>query len=51
MHLALEEVKADYTFYAVDIRDQPLMAWYAETINPIGKVRYISVQSFPSLLD
>ncbi|KAJ8480750.1 hypothetical protein ONZ51_g6457 [Trametes cubensis] len=37
VHLALEEAKADYTFYAVDIRDQPLMAWYAETINPVGK--------------
>ncbi|GJE97135.1 glutathione transferase omega [Phanerochaete sordida] len=40
VHLALEEAKADYTLYTVNIWDKP--AWYAAKVNPIGKVPAIT---------
>jgi glutathione S-transferase len=37
--LALEEVKADYTSYTVNVMDKP--QWYVTDVNPVGKVRSI----------
>lgn len=40
VHLALEEVKADYTVYTVDVMNKP--KWYTEQINPVGKIPAIT---------
>ncbi|EIW74904.1 hypothetical protein CONPUDRAFT_159677 [Coniophora puteana RWD-64-598 SS2] len=38
--IALSEAKAEHTFYEVDLRNKP--AWFAENINPAGKVPAIT---------
>ena len=36
VHIALEEVKADYTLTTVDLLEKP--EWYSLKVNPAGKV-------------
>ena len=36
VHMALEETGAKYKLFIVDIMNKP--AWYAERVNPAGKV-------------
>lgn len=37
VHLALEEVKADYKFYTLNVMNKP--EWFTAQVNPAGKVR------------
>ncbi|EKM56306.1 uncharacterized protein PHACADRAFT_253365 [Phanerochaete carnosa HHB-10118-sp] len=36
VHIALEEAKAEYTLYYVDLKDKP--AFFVNKVNPVGKV-------------
>ncbi|KAI0654855.1 thioredoxin-like protein [Cubamyces menziesii] len=40
VRIALDQAKADYTEYVIDFANKP--SWYAEKINPIGKVPAIT---------
>ena len=43
--IALEEAKAKYTLFTIDISNKP--AWFTELVNPVGKVHRVS-QVFPA---
>ncbi|KAH9849004.1 thioredoxin-like protein [Lenzites betulinus] len=40
VHIALEEAKADYTSFSINLMEKP--AWYAEKVNPAGKIPAIT---------